>query len=32
LALKVVVEALRMNPDRYAIIYDSKYHSEDNMS
>jgi hypothetical protein len=25
LALKAVVEALRMNPDRYAIIYNSKY-------
>ena len=25
LALKAVVEALRMNPDRYAIIYNSEY-------
>ena len=25
LALKAVIEALRMNPDRYAIIYNSKY-------
>jgi hypothetical protein len=31
LALKVVIEALRMNPDRYAIIYDSKYDSDDNV-
>jgi chorismate mutase len=30
LALKAVVEALRMNPDRYKIIYDSKY--DDNCS
>jgi hypothetical protein len=27
LALKAVVEALRMNPDRYAVIYNSKYDS-----
>jgi hypothetical protein len=32
LALKAVVEALRMNPDRYAIIYNSKYDSDDNAS
>ena len=32
LALKAVIEALRMNPDRYAIIYDSKYDSDDNAS
>src|SRR5437868_12750260 len=32
LALKAVVEALRMNPDRCAIIYDSKYDSADNVS
>jgi hypothetical protein len=25
LALKAVIEALRMNPDKYAIIYNSKY-------
>ena len=25
LALKAVIEALRMNPDRYAVIYNSKY-------
>jgi hypothetical protein len=31
LALKAVVEALRMNPDRYAIIYDSKYNNNDNV-
>ena len=24
-ALVAVIEALRMNPDRYAVIYDSKY-------
>jgi len=24
-ALVAVVEALRMNPDRYAVIYNSKY-------
>jgi chorismate mutase len=29
-AIVAVVEALRMNPDRYAIIYNSKY--EDNCS
>jgi hypothetical protein len=27
-----VIEALRMSPDRYAIIYDSKYDSDDNVS
>jgi hypothetical protein len=32
LALKAVIEALRMNPDRYAVIYDSKYDSDDNVS
>ena len=32
LALKAVIEALRMNPDRYAIIYDNKYDSDDNAS
>jgi len=32
LALKAVVEALRMNSDRYKIIYDSKYDSDDNLS
>jgi DNA-binding CsgD family transcriptional regulator len=32
LALKAVIEALRMNPDRYAIIYNSKYDSDDNVS
>jgi hypothetical protein len=31
LALKAVIEALRMNPDRYAIICDSKYDSDDNI-
>src|SRR5205823_7898904 len=31
LALKAVIEALRMNPDRYAIIYNSKYDSDDNI-
>jgi hypothetical protein len=30
LALNAVIEALRMNPDRYAIIYNSKYDSDDN--
>jgi hypothetical protein len=30
-ALIAVIEALRMNPDRYAIIYDSKYDSDDNV-
>jgi chorismate mutase len=30
LALKAVIEALRMNPDRYAVIYNSKY--DDNCS
>jgi chorismate mutase len=28
-ALVAVVEALRMNPDRYAIIYNSKYDNND---
>ena len=32
LALKAVIEALRMNPGRYAVIYDSKYDSDDNVS
>ena len=32
LALKAVIEALRMNPDKYAVIYDSKYDSNDNVS
>jgi hypothetical protein len=31
LALKAVIEALRMNPDRYAIIYNSKYDNNDNI-
>jgi hypothetical protein len=31
LALKAVIEALRMNPERYAIIYDSKHDSDDNV-
>jgi len=31
LSLKAVIEALRMNPDRYAIIYNSKYDSNDNV-
>jgi hypothetical protein len=31
MALKAVIEALRMNPDRYAIICDSKYDSDDNI-
>jgi hypothetical protein len=31
LALNAVIEALRMNPDRYAVIYDSKYDSDDNI-
>jgi hypothetical protein len=30
LALKAVIEALRMNPDRYAVINNSKY--DDNCS
>src|SRR5204862_2309571 len=30
LALNAVIAALRMNPDRYALIYDSKY--DDNCS
>jgi hypothetical protein len=29
LALKAVIEALRMNPDRYAVIYNSKYDSNE---
>src|SRR6188472_201189 len=32
LALKAVIEALRMNPDRYAVIYNSKYDNNDNVS
>jgi hypothetical protein len=32
LVLKAVIEALRMNPDRYKIIYNSKYDSDDNVS
>src|SRR6188472_1378008 len=28
LALKAVIEALRMNPDKYKIIYDNKYESD----
>ena len=31
LALKAVIEALRMNPDRYAVIYNRKYDSDDNI-
>jgi chromosome segregation ATPase len=31
LALKAVIEALRMNPDRYSIIYNSKYDDKDNI-
>ena len=31
LALNAVVEALRMNPDRYAIIYNSKNDNNDNI-
>jgi hypothetical protein len=31
LALKVVIEALRMNPDRCAVIYNSKYDNDDNV-
>ena len=31
LALKAVVEALRMNPDRYAIIYNRKYDNSDSV-
>jgi chromosome segregation ATPase len=30
-ALVAVVEALRMNPDRYAVIYNSKYDNNDNI-
>jgi hypothetical protein len=29
LGLKAVIEALRMNPDRYKIIYNSKYDSNE---
>jgi hypothetical protein len=29
--LKAVIEALRMNPDRYAVIYNSKYDNKDNI-
>jgi hypothetical protein len=32
LALRAVVEALRMSPDRYKIIYNNKYDSDDNVS
>jgi hypothetical protein len=31
LALKAVIEALRMNPDKYAVIYNSKYDNNDNV-
>lgn len=31
-ALLAVVEALRMNPDRYAVIYIIKYDNNDNVS
>jgi hypothetical protein len=31
LALKAVIEALRMTPDRYKIIYNSKYDNNDNI-
>ena len=31
LALNAVIEALRMNPDKYAIIYNSKYDNNDNI-
>jgi hypothetical protein len=30
-ALVAVVEALRMNPDRYVVIYNSKYDNNDNI-
>ena len=30
-ALLAVVEALRLNPDRYAIIYNTKYDNNDNV-
>ena len=30
-ALIAVVEALRMNPDKYAVIYNSKYDDNDNI-
>jgi hypothetical protein len=32
LALIAVVEALRMNPDKYTVIYNSKYDNNDNNS
>ena len=32
LALKAVIEALRMNPDKYAVIYNSKYDNNDTVS
>ena len=31
LALKAVIEALRMNPDRYNVIYNSQYDSDDSV-
>jgi hypothetical protein len=31
LALKAVVEALRMNPDRYEVIYNSKYNNNESV-
>jgi hypothetical protein len=31
LALKAVVEALRMNPDKYNVIYNSKYDDKDSI-
>jgi hypothetical protein len=31
LALEAVVEALRMNPDRYKVIYNSKYDNSDSV-
>ena len=31
LALDAVIEALRMNPDMYKIIYNSKYDDKDNV-
>ena len=31
LAFKAVIEALRMTPDRYKIIYNSKYDNNDNI-
>jgi hypothetical protein len=30
-ALLAVVEALRLNPDRYAIIYNNRYDNNDNV-